>query len=92
MCSTTKIDIRMSLKARVVSKLIRRRALNHIAAYQACDLDPDRVYRESRDFLSYLYNCNLINFYEEEMLKDVCDQERLHMSYLKEVSSINKKG
>ena len=87
-----RIKIKLSLRARIVLRIIKKRFENHKNSHRLDEVEPVRICQETRDFLRYLYDCELLNFYDMELLKDCAEDEKCALSYLKELALINKKG
>lgn len=87
-----RVRAKLSFRARVVLKVIKKRFENHKNSYRLDEVEPVRVYQETIDFLRYLCDCELLNFYDTELLKDCAEDEKCALSYLKELALINKKG
>lgn len=86
------VRIKLSFRARVVLRVIKRRFENHKNSYRLDEVEPVRVYQETIHFINYLYDCGLLNFDDMELLKDCAEDEKCALSYLKELASINKRG
>lgn len=87
-----RIRIKLSIRARIVLKIIKKRFENHKNSYRLDDVEPVRIYQETRAFINYLYVCGLLDFYDKELLKDCAEDEKCALSRLKELALINKKG
>lgn len=84
--------VKLSFRARVVLRVIKRRFENHKNSYRIDEVKPVRVYQETISFINYLYDCGLLDFYDMKLLEDCAENEKCALSYLKESATINTKG
>ena len=87
-----KVRIKLSFRARAVLKIIKKRFENHKNSYRLDEVEPVRVYQETRAFINYLYDCGLLDFYDMKLLEDCAEDEKCALSYLRELALINKEG